>query len=131
MRKEPKTFEGAMSVMARKLGLTRKADIKKYITVTLALQRCGYLNDGNFDFDRTDSRAKFDYRIELMVLELRETIEGTKKGRKMLEKLGIEEYSIPVPERGHRVFELPTSDDGYKQILERMNRKSRHAERLG
>lgn len=119
-----------MSVMAGELGLTREADVKDYITVTLALLD-GHPNDGNFNFCRTDRRANSDYNVELMIHKLRKKIKRTKKGREMLRELKTEAYAIPVPERGHRVFSLPSLNKGYKWILEKINDGGGRSERLG
>lgn len=128
-RKRQTTFEELMSVIAKELGLVRKTDIKKYIDVTLALQD-GYPNDGNFDLSRTDRTAKSDYHIDLTIHELRKKIEMNDKGRAVLKELGTETFAIPVPGRGHRVFGLPATDEGYKWILSKINGGG-STERLG
>lgn len=123
------TFEGLMEVMARELGLTKQADFKKYIDVTLAIHD-GYPNNGDFDFSRNDRTAKSDYCIDAAIHELRQKIEKTKKGKALLESLGTENYAIPVPGIKHRVFKLPTNIEGYRWILDRINNGG-SIERLG
>lgn len=123
------TFEGLMSVMAQELGLTDENDIKSYIDVTLAVQD-GYPNDGKFNFTRTGKRAESDYNVDLTIHRLRKRIERTKIGRKLLKELGTEVYAIPVPDLGHRVFDLPAENEGYRWILEKIKGGGKR-ERLG
>lgn len=126
-KKTNPTFEELMAVMAREIGLTSTEDIEKYIKVALDMHN-GYKFRPDFDFGtpfspQDEAQKKADYETNLLIIDLRKKIEKSKEGKQwMKEHNYTDKYAIPVPGRQHRVFNLETTNPGYKYALERMKR---------